>query len=297
MHAVLEGVVRLLLRAWFDSENHREAFYLGRCGWQIDDLLLRQRLPHEFTRPPRSVLNHRNYWKASELRNWLLFYSLPILMMCLPPLYLHHYALLVCAIHILLQESLTTSQITAAELMLCDFMALLPELYGEHSCTMNAHLLTHLAKYVRLWGPLWTHSAVGFENKNSHLKYLFHSRSDFVDQLVFNMDVQQTLQLIQPILQEQESDETLKLLQYFGGDAPRRNMKQVGDSAYTVGKIEQKELTRIEKQVLRTSSGSSVQSCTRIFHQGTLEDMLRGWTRETAQFAPLWRVDYRSLDK
>ena len=47
-------------------------------------------------------------------------------------------------------------------------------------------------------------------------------------------------------------------------------MKQVGDSTYTVGKIEQKELTRIEKQVLRTSSGSSVQSCTRIFHQGTL---------------------------
>ena len=270
MHAVLEGVVRLLLRAWFDSENHREAFYLGRCGRQIDDLLLRQRPPHEFTRPPRSVLNHRNYWKASELRNWLLFYSLPILMMCLPPLYLHHYALLVCAIHILLQESLATSQITAAELMLCDFVALLPELYGERSCTMNAHLLTHLAKYVRLWGPLWTHSAFGFENKNGHLKYLFHSRSDFVDQLVFNMDVQQTLQLIQPILQEQESDETLKLLQYFGGDAPRRNMKQVGDSTYAVGKIEQKELTRIEKQVLRTFSGSSVQSCTRIFHQGTL---------------------------
>ena len=212
MHAVLEGVVRLLLRAWFDSENHREAFYLGRCGRQIDDLLLRQRPPHEFTHPPRSVLNHRNYWKASELRNWLLFYSLPILMMCLPPLYLHHYALLVSAIHILLQESLTTSQITAAELMLCDFVALLPELYGEHSCNMNAHLLTHLAKYVRLWGPLWTHSAFGFENKNGHLKYLFHSRSDFVDQLVFNMDVQQTLQLIQPILQEQESDETLKLL-------------------------------------------------------------------------------------
>lgn len=126
MHAVLEGVVRLLLHAWFDSENHREAFYLGCSGRQIDKLLLQQCPPHEFTHPPRSVLNHRNYWKASELRNWLLFYSLPILMEYLPPLYLHHYALLVCPIRILLQESLTTSQITAAESMLCDFMALLP---------------------------------------------------------------------------------------------------------------------------------------------------------------------------
>lgn len=163
MHAGLEGVARLLLRAWFDSENHREEFYLGRSGRQIDDLLLQQRPPHEFTRPPRSVLNHRNYWKASELCNWLLFYSLPILMGHLPPLYLHHCALLVCAIHILLQESLTTMQINAAESMLSDFVALLPELYGERSCTINTHLLTHLAKYVRLWGPLWTHSAFGFE--------------------------------------------------------------------------------------------------------------------------------------
>ena len=70
MHAVLEGVVRLLLHAWFDSENHREAFYLGCSGRQIDKLLLQQCPPHEFTHPPRSVLNHRNYWKASELRNW-----------------------------------------------------------------------------------------------------------------------------------------------------------------------------------------------------------------------------------
>ena len=267
MHAVLEGVARLLLRAWFDSENHREAFYLGRSGRQIDDLLLQQRPPHEFTRPPRSVLNHRNYWKASELRNWLLFYSLPILMGHLPPLYLHHYALLVCAIHILLQESLTTMQINAAESMLSDFVALLPELYGERSCTINTHLLTHLAKYVRLWGPLWTHSAFGFESKNGHR---FHSRSAILDQLVFNMDVQQTLKLIHPMLQEHKSEETLEILQSFGGDAPRRNMRQVGDNTYTVGKVEPKKLSSTERQALQIHADSCVQSCSRMFHQGTL---------------------------
>lgn len=35
------------------------------------------------------------------------------------------------------------------------------------SCTANAHLLSHLSKYVRLWGPLWSHSAFGFESKNA----------------------------------------------------------------------------------------------------------------------------------
>lgn len=31
------------------------------------------------------------------------------------------------------------------------------------------HLLSHLAKLVRLWGPLWPNSAVVFENANDNL--------------------------------------------------------------------------------------------------------------------------------
>lgn len=69
--------------------------------------------------------------------------------------------------HILLGDSITHAQVDAAERMLLDFHALLPELYGEASCTANAHLLTHLTKYVRLWGPLWTHSAFGFETHSA----------------------------------------------------------------------------------------------------------------------------------
>ena len=114
------------------------------------DILLRQQPPHELSRPPRSIEKHLKYFKASELRTWVLFYSLPLLLGNLPPLYFHHYALLVCAIHMFLQGEITSSQIDAAEKMLLDFCKLLPELYGEDSCTANAHLLLHLTKYVRL---------------------------------------------------------------------------------------------------------------------------------------------------
>ncbi len=48
---------------------------------------------------------------------------------------------------------------------------------------------------VRLWGPLWTHSLFGFENKNGHLKHLFHGKSQIANQLLFNVDVSYTLQL------------------------------------------------------------------------------------------------------
>ncbi len=58
--------------------------------------------------------------------------------------------------HVLLQDNLQEAQIQAAEDMLVVFYNLIPELYGNEHCTLNAHLLIHLPKYVRLWGPLWT---------------------------------------------------------------------------------------------------------------------------------------------
>ena len=101
------------------------------------------------------------------------------------------------------------AQVDAAEQMLVDFYNLLPDLYGEASCTANAHLLSHLVKYVRLWGPLWTHSAFGFESKNGQLKHFFHGKAEIHHQLLFNIDVSYTLQHIHMKLLQHESDKTL----------------------------------------------------------------------------------------
>ena len=94
--------------------------------------------------------------------------------------------------HLLLQQDLNRNEIDAAEVMLKDFCSLLPELYGEVNCTINVHLLLHLTHYVRLWGPLWTHSAFGFENKNG-IKNLSHSKYQVFNQIIFNVKVEQTL--------------------------------------------------------------------------------------------------------
>ena len=124
LNIVLEGVTRMLLNFWIDSKNRGKSFYLERKVSGIDAVLIKQRPPHEFSRYPTSHV----HWKASELRNWLLFYSLPLLHGFLPPLYLHHFALLLCAMHILLQEKIALSQIDAAELMLNEFYLMMPEL-------------------------------------------------------------------------------------------------------------------------------------------------------------------------
>lgn len=256
MHNVLEGVTRALLRAWFDSKNHGAPYYIRGHIRDIDLQLMKQHPPNEFSRPPRSIAKHFKYWKASELRYWLLFYSLPLLLGHLPPLYWHHFALLVCAMHILLGDSISNAQLDAAELMLRDFYFLLPELYGDSSCTHNAHLLSHLTKYVRMWGPLWTHSLFGFESKNGQLKHFFHGKSDIHHQLLFNIEVSYSLQHILVKLAQYESERTIS---YFeSGHAVARHSQNIGQRCYIVGKLQIIKPTTIQSTALGSSSNIEV---------------------------------------
>ena len=259
----------MLMKRWFHSSNHREPQYIGRVTSAIDAQLMKQRPPSEFSRPPRSIAKHLNYWKASELRNWLLYYSLPLLLHHLPPIFWHHYALLVCAMHILLQSELSEAELDAAEHMLHDFYRLLPELYGDKCCTANAHLLSHLTKYVRLWGPLWTHSSFGYENKNGHIKRFIHNRHDVVTQLLFNIDVSVTLQLLYPVLSAHETDATVDFLSPLSHIVRRKNMVQLGDHLYSVGKIRSTNLTD-EAAALGLEAGTTVEAFTRLFKDGVL---------------------------
>ena len=212
--------------------------------------LLRQQPPHELSRPPPSLQKHLKYLKASELRTWLLFYSLPLLLDNLPSLFFHHYSLLVCAMHILLQDNITSAQVDAAASMLGDFCKLLPELYGDESCTSNAHLLLHLPKYVRLWGPLWTHSAFGFESKNGQFKRFFPCRGNIVPQLTFNMDVAYTLQLVHHKLTQIESRETTAFLDQSSRFSQRTNMTKIREHTYVVGPCNIKTPTHEQSMAL-----------------------------------------------
>ena len=271
MHCVLEGVTKKLLETWMTSTKC--AGYIGRFIKQIDKNLLKQRPPHEFSRIPRSIEKHRKYWKASELRNWLLYYSLPLLLTVLPPLYVHHFSLLVCAMHILLQSNLSTVQIQAADDMLAVFYELLPELYGVTSCPLNSHLLIHLANYVKLWGPLWTHSAFGFESMNGHINSMIHSKYRIADQLVFSIDVSNTLSTIVDQLIHHESEQTLNFLNPNTGR--RKNMSELTPGTYTVGVPQSSGLSQEERRAIQLLSSSFVNTTQvltfhRLYHQGSM---------------------------
>ena len=270
MHCVLEGVVKRLLEKWVTSP--RTYYYLNKHSIEkIDTSLTLQRPPHDFTRAPRSLQKHRKFWKASEFRAWVLFYSLPLLLNLLPSLYIHHFALLVCALHILLQPELSPTQIATAENMLRDFVILLPELYNAKECTFNAHLLLHLGQHAALWGPLWNFSAFGFEHKNGYLMGHIHSPHRIAEQLLFSLDLNQTLDTVQEDLLAIESENVLSFLNTPSKSKPGYvlfpDCYVIGNmySSTTEGEI------RSQIEVLtRGDCPRDIRSFSQIYYQGTI---------------------------
>ncbi|XP_064463072.1 uncharacterized protein LOC135373982 [Ornithodoros turicata] len=163
MHSVLLGVTRQINDHLFGSSHSLQRYYIGSRAdvSNINRLLLSIKPPHCITRLPRSITD-RVHWKASELRNWLLYYSLPCTAGTLPREYWSHLAKLSEAVHILLGQEITEQDISHADELLRSFVYHCIGLYGESFMTFNVHALLHLAESVRYLGPLWAHSAFVF---------------------------------------------------------------------------------------------------------------------------------------
>jgi len=83
MHSVLLGVVRQFVYLWFDTSSSGKQYYLGRHVNVLDAALQTIKPPCSIKCLPR-LLSSRKYWKASEWRNFFLFYS-PILLRSVLP--------------------------------------------------------------------------------------------------------------------------------------------------------------------------------------------------------------------
>lgn len=182
MHCVLLGVVRQFMALWLDSEHHSKVFYLGPQQKEIDKRFLNIQPPLNISRTPRTIVE-RSLWKAHEWYCWLLYYSIPVLKGLLPDQNLFHWSLLVHAMYLLLKETILKSEVHQASVMLQKFITLTSTLYGREHVSYNVHMLSHLAKSVSNWGPLWTHSAFVYENYNAELLDFIRSTNGVSSQI------------------------------------------------------------------------------------------------------------------
>ncbi len=183
MHCVLEGVVSLLLDLWFDSENHKNKYYVTpRMEEIVNKNLNCIKGLRSFTRRPRST-KEKGFWKANEFRCWLLYYALPCLKGVLKDSYFRHFALLSEAIFIFLQTNISKTEFNKASRNLKVFVTNFAKLYGEENMMYNVHLLEHLSECVESCGPLWGYSNFSFESNNGWLVQNVKGTTDVEKQL------------------------------------------------------------------------------------------------------------------
>jgi hypothetical protein len=196
MHCALLGIERLLTNLWFLPKHAKELFSLYSYLDLVDSRLSQIKPPGTISRLPRSISEHFKFWKASELRSWMLYYSLPVLHDIMHYDYFYHYAAFVCAIHTLCQDSISENEIILSEKLLNYFVLMTGSLYGDRYLTLNIHSLLHLPQCVRELGPLWGHSCFPFENANGDLQKFFHG-TQFIDMQIVNaVNIVQQLPLL-----------------------------------------------------------------------------------------------------
>ena len=193
MHCVLLGITKMLLKLWFNSEYSKELWYCGNQIKKADAKLLQIKPPTTITRVPRSIQHHRSYWKASEYRVWLLFYSLPVMLHILPNEYLAHHMLFVESVFILLQSSITPTMLKKAEAMIKHYCFKMHVYYSDKCMTANLHHLLHLPHTVAKHGPLFAYSCFPFESMNGNLLRLIKGTQYIDQQIIEALEIRQKL--------------------------------------------------------------------------------------------------------
>lgn len=185
MHLVCLGVVRRFLN--FLKKGPRECrLSQGQINQISESLLsLRGKLPSDFARQPRS-LSELDRWKATELRQFLLYTGMLVLKGVLPSLQYEHFLTLVVAMRILVDGNTErrTKYLDYAKQLLIFFVGKCSEFYGSSFTVYNVHSLLHLHEDVQYFGctldPL---SAFPFENYLCSLKKIVKNSNNPISQV------------------------------------------------------------------------------------------------------------------
>ncbi|CAN7986808.1 unnamed protein product, partial [Ixodes hexagonus] len=169
-HLVCLGTMRKLLQYWVRGRPHKSKLP-QRTQTGISTMLvrLRKHTPQEMARKPRG-LGKLERWKATELRNFLLYFGPLVLKGQMEKCYYQHFLKLGTAVSILASPRLCQVELELAETLLREFVLDAEDLYGEGIYVYNVHSLVHLPADVQKFGHLDTFSAFRFENFLGQLK-------------------------------------------------------------------------------------------------------------------------------
>lgn len=186
LHAVYEGAFKRWLMFVVGKKKKTRglisAAMKSALSRAIDDLS--PYIPSEFNRKLRN-LKYMAKYKATELRRLLLYVGLKVFKELDPALY-KSYLLLHNAIYILCDVELVQSEamLNMADMLLREFVAHSPLIFGAHFVVFYVHNLIHLASECARNGDLDSFSAFIFENFLGVMKRALRTKSRPLAQII-----------------------------------------------------------------------------------------------------------------
>lgn len=177
MHCILIGVTKKLLMFWTGGIKQHNQNLPKNLISAIDKKLtnLSQYIPQEFQRnlnenSRKHHLHDVSRWKATELRQCLLYTGMVVFKDFLSKKTYNHFMELCVAIRILSTDNISDAYIMFAKELLTHFVSTFGQIYGKTFMSHNIHITLHVADYVKEFGPLNCYSAFPFESFMQPLK-------------------------------------------------------------------------------------------------------------------------------
>jgi hypothetical protein len=163
MHNICLGVVKQLIEFWVkgNKEVRLEKNKKNKINNELK--ILRPYLPSDMCHLLRT-LDEIEYYKATELRTFLLYTGQIVLKGNLKKKFYFHFLLLVYAIRILICAETCLKYNELATQFLKKFVNDYSNLYGSQFVCYNVHSLIHLPTYVLIHGPLDNFSCFRYDH-------------------------------------------------------------------------------------------------------------------------------------
>ena len=214
--------------------------------------------PCEITRVPKPIIDSK--YKASEWKNFLLYYSLPILQDSMRQKYYKHWFLFVYSMNLYLKAQITNEELKLAKEAMIQFVKQVEPLYGKKFMRYNTHLLLHIPLYIKNYGSLWAWSAFPFETFNGVIKKLFHGTQSVLQQMSKSYSRLRFLKNNSDIIQKNDcSAKAQSLFIKLMKQCTVRNCIPYEENLKVFGKAKKLKLSVIEKIIIETLIGVPVQ--------------------------------------
>ena len=166
MHNLFLGTAKHMTKLW-NCKNILSKDIMKTVQTTVDSM----RVPSDVGRIPRKIETSFSGFTADQFKNWVVLYSIPSLHGLIDEDHLECWRHFVLACRLLVQKSISVTDVNTADALLMQFCRRVERMYGTSAITPNMHMHCHLKDIILDYGPVYAFWLFSYERFNGILEH------------------------------------------------------------------------------------------------------------------------------